>query len=268
MPNSVRSADGTTIAFERSGDGPPIIVVVGAFNDRSKGAPLAEFLAPDFSVFTYDRRGRGDSGDVLPYAIDREIDDLAAMIDAADGSACVFGYSSGAVLALEAAARGLAITRLALYEPPPAIDAGRPRADHAATLSDMIGAGRRGDAVEYFQREVMGMPADVVAILRDAPSRASLEAMAHTLVYDMTIMGTHALSSGVWTSLTLPTLVISGEASPPVMRAAALAVAAAVPHAEHRSLAAQTHELVPAALGPVLREFFDAETVAGQRSPR
>src|SRR5260370_25987530 len=115
---TVQSSDGTSITFERTGDGPPLILVVGAFNDRFTGAPLGRFLEPDFSVFNYDRRGRGASGDTLPYAVDREIEDLAALIAEAGGSAAVFGYSSGAILALKAAARGLGITKLVLYDAP------------------------------------------------------------------------------------------------------------------------------------------------------
>src|ERR1041385_2827660 len=116
--STVFSEDGTAIAFERFGEGPPLILVVGAFNDRSTGAPLAARLAAHHTVFTYDRRGRGDSGDTAPYAVDREVDDLAVVIAETGGAAAVFGYSSGAILALHAAARGLGITGLALYEPP------------------------------------------------------------------------------------------------------------------------------------------------------
>lgn len=152
MMETVTSRDGATIAFDRSGEGPPVILVVGAFNDRSTGAPLAAHLAPHFTVFTYDRRGRGDSGDTAPYAVEREIDDLDALITAAGGSACVFGYSSGAVLSLMAARR-LAITKLALYDPPFLVDDGRPRppADLALQIAELVSSGRRGDAVELFQ---------------------------------------------------------------------------------------------------------------------
>src|SRR6266702_4765718 len=148
--STIQSSDGTTIAFERSGDGPPIILVVGAFNDRSTGMPLAQFLAPHFTVFTYDRRGRGDSGDTAPFAIDRELEDLDALIAQAGRAASVFGYSSGALLSLKAAGRGLPITKLALYEPPFMVLDGRPgpAVDHSGRLAELIAAGRRGDAVE------------------------------------------------------------------------------------------------------------------------
>src|SRR5438270_2398156 len=146
MPNVV-SKDGTRIAFDRHGDGQPIILVVGAFNERSTGTPLATFLAPHFAAYTYDRRGRGDSGDTAPYAVDREIDDLAALIAEAGGAAAVFGYSSGAMLALHAAARGLPITRLVLYDPPYMVQPPTGEPDHAARLADLIAGGRRGEAV-------------------------------------------------------------------------------------------------------------------------
>ena len=150
----VISKDGTTIAFDQSGKGPAIILVVGAFNDRATGAPLAGFLERHFTVvFNYDRRGRGESSDTGPYAIEREIEDLDALIAQACGSACVFGYSSGATLALRAAAHGLAISQLALYEPPPT---GAKAGQLAPQLTELIAAGRRGDAVELFQTEAAG----------------------------------------------------------------------------------------------------------------
>src|SRR5512144_482143 len=145
---TVTSKDGTRIAFDQSGEGPALILVVGAFNDRATGAPLAQSLERHFTVFNYDRRGRGDSGDRAPYAIEREIEDLDALIAQAGGPACIFGYSSGAILALRAAAHGLSISRIAFYEPPPT---GGRAADIAPQLAELIAAGRRGDAVELFQ---------------------------------------------------------------------------------------------------------------------
>jgi pimeloyl-ACP methyl ester carboxylesterase len=254
---TVRSSDGTDIAFERSGDGPPIILVLGAFNDRSTGAPLASFLDQHFTVFNYDRRGRGASGDTLPYAVEREIEDLEALIVEAGGSAFVFGYSSGAILALKAAAHCPGITRLALYEPPIDVDRDRPQPapDHAARLAELIAAGRRGDAVEYFQT-LVGIPADVIAQLRHAPFWPGLEATAHTLVYEMTIIGDGALPANVSAAVRVPTLVIDGGASPASMRAAAHFVAGALANGSYRSLDGQTHDIVPTVLGPVVQEFF------------
>ena len=258
----VISKDGTTIAFDRSGQGPSIILVVGAFNDRSTGAPLAKLLQAHFTVFTYDRRGRGDSGDTAPYAIDREVEDLEVLIVEAGGAAPVFGYSSGAVLSLKAAASGLAITRLALYEPPFMVDDSSPRPlprvaqDAAAQLTELISSGRRGDAVELYQTKLVGIPAEVVAQLRHAPFRPALEDMAHTLVYEASILGDMSVLAEQLGSITVPTLVISGGDSPAFMRQAAQAVADALPNAQHRSLEGQTHDIVPEALAPVLEEFF------------
>jgi pimeloyl-ACP methyl ester carboxylesterase len=169
--DKVRSEDGTPIAFERVGQGPPLIFVVGAFNGRAKAAPLAEALKDRFAVFTYDRRGRGDSGDTRPYAVKREIEDLGALLEEAGGEASVFGFSSGATLSLRAAARGLPIGRLALYDPP--LTAEGVLVPDAEDLARRIGAlveeGKRGDAVALYQTEGLGLPAEVVSGLRQAP---------------------------------------------------------------------------------------------------
>src|SRR5918999_4981793 len=165
--NRLTSSDGTTIAFERSGDGPPVILVCGGSTDRMANAPLADLLAEQFTVFNYDRRGRGDSGDTAPYAVEREVQDLDAVIAAAGGSASVYGTSSGAALALEATASGLSVTRLALWEPPFILE-GRPRppADTAKTYTELVAAGRRGDAVEFFISQGGGLPPQFVAEAR------------------------------------------------------------------------------------------------------
>ena len=248
------SQDGTRIAFDRTGEGPPVVIVVGAFNDRSTAAPLAEALAARFTVFTYDRRGRGASGDTQPYHVDREIEDLGAVIAEAGGAAFVFGYSSGAVLALRAAAHGLPITKLALYEAP--LGAPTASAEHAPRLAQLIAAGRRGDAVEYFQAKVVGIPEDVVARLRQAPFRPALEQMAATLVYECTIIGDGSLPTALAASIARPALVMAGGASFPFMRTTAQALADALPHGQARILEGQTHDLVPAVLAPVLEQFF------------
>ncbi len=259
---TVISKDSTPIAFDRLGEGSPIILVSSAFNDRSAGAPLAQLLAPHFTVFTYDRRGRGDSGDKAPYAIDREIEDLEALIVEAGGSASVFGYSSGAVLSLKAAARGVAITKLALYEPPLIVDESRPRPpeDLAAQLAELIAAGRRGEAVELFQTKGVGMPVEVVAQLRHAPFRPALEDMAHTLVYEMTILRDIQLGKPLPTelvsSVVIPTLVVDGGQSPAWMHKGAETLVDSLPKGQHRRLKDQTHDIVPQILAPVLEEFF------------
>ena len=254
---TVTSKDGTRIAFDQSGEGPAIILVVGAFNDRATGAPLTRSLEQHFTVFNYDRRGRGESGDTAPYAIEHEIEDLEALIAQAGGSACVFGYSSGAILSLRAAAHSLAISQLALYDPPPT---GAKAGDLAPQLSELIAAGRRGDAVELFQTEAVGIPADIVAQMRNAPFRPALEKMAHTLVYESIIL--RSLPPGLIASVRIPTLVIGGEESQEVMRKAAQSIAEALPDGRYRTLKGQGHDIVPAVVAPVLEEFFLAHQVA------
>ena len=255
---TVMSKDGTPIAFVQSGQGPALILVVGAFNDRSTGLPLAAVLSEHFTVFNYDRRGRGMSGDTAPYAIEREIEDIDALITEAGGSASEFGYSSGAILALMAAARGLPITKLALYDPPFMADAESSRRfkDLVGQLAALIASDRRGEAVELFQTKALGMPADVVAQLRQAPFWPALEDVAHTLVYESTILGDMPTLAERMGSIPVSTLVISGGEIQVRMLHAAQAVADALPNAEYRSLSGQTHDIIPEVLAPVLEEFF------------
>jgi hypothetical protein len=210
--DTVTSRDGTTIAFDTSGKGAPVIFVGPALADRSAGAPLAAPLARTFTVFNYDRRGRGDSGDTPPYAVQREVEDLAALVEAAGGSAFVVGGSSGAVLALDAAAHGLAVTKVALYEPPFILDASRQVPDDLLQqLTARLDAGRRGEAVAYWMTVLMGVPADQVAGMRQAPFWQGLERLASTLAYDAAIM--EGIQTGGplprdrWAGLTVPTLV-------------------------------------------------------------
>src|SRR5260370_2641575 len=253
----VISKDGTPIAFDQSGEGPPIILVVGAFNTSSTGAPLAAQLSKHFTVFNYDRRGRGASGDTVPYAIEREIEDIDALITEAGGSASVFGYSSGAILALMAA-RGLTITKLALYDPPFMVDAESSRRfkDLVGQLAELIALDHRGEAVELFQTKALGMPAEVVTQLRQAPFWPALEDIAHTVVYESTLLGDMPALAERMASIPVSTLVISGGEIQARMLQAAQAVADALPTASYRSLSGQTHDIVPAVLAPVLEEFF------------
>jgi pimeloyl-ACP methyl ester carboxylesterase len=257
----VTSKDGTTIAFDQSGQGPAVILVGGALSDRSAARPLAALLAPHFSVFGYDRRGRGDSGDTPPYAVAREVEDIEALIDEAGGSACVFGMSSGAVLALEAARR-LPITRLALYEPPFIVDDTRAAVpeDYLKQLNELVSAGRRGDAVEYFMTKAVDMSSEYVAQMRSAPFWQGMEARAHTLAYDGAIMENmlsgHPLPADRWASVTVPTLVMDGGASPAWAHHGVQAIVDILPHAQRRTLAGQTHAVAPEVLAPVLEEFF------------
>jgi pimeloyl-ACP methyl ester carboxylesterase len=256
--DTVASADGTVIAFDQFGGGPPVIMTVGAFNTRSQTEPLARALAPRFTALNYDRRGRGDSGDTAPYAVAREIDDIAALIAQAGGSAAVFGHSSGATLALKAAASGLPITRLVLYEPPFNTDDSYPPlpAGFAGELAGLVSAGRRGDAVELYQTQAVGLPQEVVSQLRHAPFRPGLEAIAHTLAYDAAIIGDRSRPAGLLAGVTVPALVITGEQSPPFLRNAAQEAAQTMPHGRLAVLPGQTHDLNPGATAPVMAEFL------------
>jgi pimeloyl-ACP methyl ester carboxylesterase len=262
------SRDGTTIAYDRSGTGPALILVCGASATRADEAQLAAALASHFTVFAYDRRGRGDSGDTAPYSVQREVEDIEALIDEAGGPEFVFGHSSGAGLALESA-RLLPgkITKLALYEPPFIIDDSRPPApaDFAAHLDELVASGRRGEVVESFMA-VVGLPAEMIAHMRQSPAWPHLEAIAQTFVYDATIMqdtergDPSALRK--WASVAVPTLVMDGtlflgSAEPHAfMRHGADALAQVLPHAQRRTLEGQDHGPADDVLVPMLTAFF------------
>lgn len=255
------SKDGTTIAFDRSGDGPPVVLVCGQSTDRSSNAPLAALLAPGFTVLNYDRRGRGDSGDTRPYAVEREVEDIGALVEEAGGSASVLGVSSGAALALEAVASGLAVDKLALWEPPfDAPEGRRPPRDLAERYERMIAKGRRGDVVEYFMANVVGLPPEFVARARRGPYWQVQKAMAHTFVYDTIIMGDHSLPVDRAAAVAAPTLALAGGESFPFMRETAQKLTDVMPDARARILEGQTHAADPAALAPVLGEFFGDRT--------
>lgn len=255
----VTSSDGTTIAFERSGEGPAVVLVGGQLGDRSQQAPLAALLSEHFTVFNYDRRAHEESGFTPPYTVEREIEDLEALIDAAGGSAFVYGTSGCAVLALYAAAGGRTpeIEKLALWEPPFFVDDSRPPMprDYKEQLTELLSEGRRGDMVELFLTEAVGLPHEFVAQMRQAPFWPSQEAAAHTLVYDATFMGDFSLPTERVASVAVPTLVIDGGTTP-WMSHGAQAVAAALPNAKRRTLEGQPHNVDPDALAPALEEFF------------
>ena len=253
----VISKDGTRIAYDRSGTGPAVVMVGGASVDRWANAPVGELLADRFTVFNYDRRGRGPSGDTPPYAVAREIEDLDALIGAAGGSAFAYGTSSGAALVLEAAIAGVPITKLALWEPPYIIDpALRPPSDAAETYEKLVSDGRRGDAVEFFMTRVVGMPAAFVEQARSQPWWAPTEALAHTLAYDARIMGDYSVPLDRAAGVEVPTLLLTGGASPPFMLETAEAIAKTLPNAEIQTLEGQTHDVAPTAIAPVLEGFF------------
>ena len=261
---TIASRDGTTIAFDRLGQGPALILVDGALQYRAadpRTARLAELLSAHFTVFHHDRRGRGDSGDAGQYAVEHEIEDLDALIAASGGTAYVFGHSSGAALALEAAGRGCAISRLALYEPPCIVDGSRPPVpeDCGPALEALVAAGRRGDAVAQFLTVGVAVPAGVVAGMRGQPFWPAFEAIAHTLARDIAVMGETLRGTPAplarWAGVTVPTLVIDGGQTPWMSRGAE-ALAAVLPHARRRTLGDQPHGAAPEVLAPVLEQFF------------
>lgn len=253
----VRSKDGTEIAFERSGNGPTLILIGGAFADRSGAADFAAALASRFSVVAYDRRGRGDSGDAPAYAVEREVEDLERLIDAVGGTAFVHGMSSGAALALQAAAAGASISRLSVCEPPFRVEGAPPAPErYIQSLQEMRSGDRRGEAVEYFLTRAVGLPAEAVQQMRGAPMWPGMEAVSHTLVYDALVMGDSAVPTALLAKVDIPTLVLDSTGSAPWLRSAAAATAVALPQATHRSLDGGFHFLPPEVLAPALTEFF------------
>jgi pimeloyl-ACP methyl ester carboxylesterase len=262
--STVKSADGTIIAFEQLGNGPAVILVGGAFEQRAldtETAKLAPLLAQDFTVFHYDRRGRGDSTDTQPYAVDREIEDIEALINEAGGSAFVFGISSGAALAMEAAIKlGDKVKKLALYEAPYNDDENARQAwrKYRKELREVLAEGRRGDAVGLFMM-LLGMPADHLDGMHQHPMWPMFEAVAPTLAYDAAALGEDAsVPTEKAARVSMPALVMDGSASFPFMHGTALALAKAMPHAQHRTLEGQTHEVEVAVIAPVLVEFFNS----------
>ncbi|MGW0467376.1 alpha/beta fold hydrolase [Streptomyces sp. NPDC003027] len=257
----VTSGDGTRIAYERYGEGPPLIVVSGALCTAEGERPLAGLLARHFSVVTYDRRGRGRSGDTGTYAVEREIDDLAALIEevGGGGDTYVHGMASGGALALAAAAAGLPVERLSVYEPPYAADSGarETHAAHGRRLTGLLDRGRRTAALELFLADAMAPEA--LAGMRRSAMWPGLEAVAHTLAYDHAVLGDGVVPYERLGRVHARVLVVGGGASPARTRRAALAVSTALPRGRHRTLTGQTQVVAPHVLAPVLQEFFTEE---------
>jgi pimeloyl-ACP methyl ester carboxylesterase len=260
--SQVRSKDGTTIAYERSGNGPALILVDGALCSRAFGPSpkLAPLLARHFAVYAYDRRGRGQSGDTHPYSPAREVEDIAALVEAAGGSASLLGLSSGGALALEAAATGLPITKVAAYEPPYVDESShRDGAAHEAQLDLLLAGGNRGGAVQYFMRDMVGAPALMVVMMRLMPwIWRKLEAVAHTLPYDAAVMTAFKIPRARFASIGVPALVMNGTKTDPSLREAARVLADVIPAARRRELAGQTHNVKPDVLAPAVVEFCSA----------
>src|ERR671937_1683566 len=247
---TLSSKDGTTIAFDQSGTGPALILVGGAFEQRALDTETAKLaalplLAQHFTVIHYDRRGRGDSTDTQPYAVEREIEDIEALIDEAGGSAFLFGISSGAALAMEAAIKlGGKVNKLAMYEAPYNSDEAARQAwmTYRKQLAELLAADRRGDAVVLFMM-LVGMPAEHVPGMRQHPMWPMFEAVAPTLAYDAAVLGEDAsVPTERAARVTVPALVMDSGASYPFMHVAAVALADAMPIGRHRTLEGQTHE--------------------------
>ena len=257
---TVTSADGTRIALERVGDGAPVVLIGGAFNDRSTVAALAATLAPDFTAITYDRRSRGDSGNNdRSFDINREFDDLAAVIEQAGGTASVFGHSSGGVLAIEAALRGLPVERLAVYEPSyiPSSARTQPGSDLYQRLVQLIGQDRRDEAVTLFQTEAVGLPAAMVESMQASDFWGWFTGLAHTLPYDVALHGDYEVPAARLAALRIPVLAVDGGQSPEWIRTGTRDVAASVPDGRYLTLDGQDHGVLhhPEALHPALSGF-------------
>ena len=256
---TVTSKDGTQIAYEKTGSGLPLILVDGALCSRDFGPmpKLAPIMAEHFTVFMYDRRGRNESGDTNPYAPEREIEDISALIEEAGGSAYVYGISSGAALALAATAKGLNIPRLALYEPPfevPGTKGGAPK-DMLSQLQTMVAENRRGDAVKYFMK-IVGVPSFGIFMMTLFPIWRKLKAVAHTLPYDIQILDGFTLPEDRAKSIGVPTLIAAGTKTSESIRNAAKRLSELVPDNQFKMLEGQTHNVSEKAIAPVLIEFF------------
>jgi pimeloyl-ACP methyl ester carboxylesterase len=274
--HTVTSKDGSRIAYDRLGSGPVVILVGGALGHRKfkKMEELARLLAESCTVVNPDRRGRGDSTEVKPFAPEREIEDIAALIEAEGGSASLWGWSSGGALALRAAGASIGVERLSVYEVPFMVEPGakRPTRDYGERLEALVADGDRNGAVRHFMRNAVGIPAPFVALMRLMPMWKELAENAHTLPYDWAALGEHTmygrpLDADEWEPVTVPTLVAYGGKSPAVLQQGSRALADVLPNAELRELAGVSHNVKMEVLAPVLAEFFaeGTETTAASR---
>jgi len=258
----VVSTDGTAIVFERTGSGPALILVDGAMCGMTFGpsAKLAKVLSPHFTVYRYDRRGRGASGDTQPYSVEREVEDIAALIAHAGGSASLLGLSSGGALALHAAASGLPVVQVVAYEPPYVGEEGAAGAEaHEPRLRQLVAEGKRGSAITYFMRDMVKAPAFVPVMMRLMPwIWGKLVAVAHTLPYDAAVMTEFRIPRARFATIDRRVLVLNGSKTDPRLKTAARGVAATIRGAAHEELAGQTHNVSPAALAPAVMRFAAA----------
>jgi pimeloyl-ACP methyl ester carboxylesterase len=269
MTTSVTSADGTSIAFTATGSGPALVIVDGAISHRQFNPTeqaVAQELADRYSVYTFDRRGRGESGDADAYSVQAEVGDIAALIEHAGGAAALVGFSSGGVLALEAALAGLSVRGLALYEPPFVVSADRAplAADYRERIQQAVAQGRPGDAVAQFLTEAANMPAEFVEPMRAEPYWVGMEQVAPTLAYDAAVMGQTMSGDPAqlqrYAAVTTPTLVMHGGATEAWLAAGAAAIAGVLPNSRQQTLPDQTHDVSADALVPVLSEWLPTLT--------
>ena len=270
---TVTSADGTKIAYDQTGAGPVVVLVSGAFNTRSFGPneSLAPVLAKDFTVINYDRRGRGESSNVLPYSVAREVEDLAALIKSSGGKVSLYGISSGAALALEAANMLSGIEKVALFEAPFVVDGSRTPipTNFAEHLNALVKSGRSSEAIKYFMTKGVGLPGIFVMMMRLMPAWKQLKAAAPTAPYDAQTLHSNGsgrpLDGAQWQHVTMPTLVMSGGKSPKWMQHAMPALAQALPNAMHRTLPGQIHIVKAEAIAPIITQFFKGELADDQK---
>jgi pimeloyl-ACP methyl ester carboxylesterase len=258
MTRYVTSADGTKIAFDLLGQGPPVVVVSGMFCDRQTTQELAERLAAQFTVINYDRRRRGESGDTAPYSVEREVEDLGALVDAVGGTASVYGHSSGACLALIAAARGLQVTRLVLHEPPYGGDdeeSKRASRELGLNVRAAVAEDRRADAIKLFMAD-SGMPPEMLEGMSADPK---MQAVAPTMPYDLELTGDLAggtIPQDLVRAVNIPTLVIAGGASPEFFRDTATRIVEMLPNGKHTVLEGQDHAAPAEVVVPAVAEFL------------
>ncbi len=251
----VDSPDRTRIAFDRSGSGPPLLIVLGAFCDRSTSKPLAALLAPSYTVYEYDRRGRGDSdAHGLPCSIESEVQDLAAVIRAAGERPFVYGHSSGGILALEAAGRGVEMRGLAVYEPP-YTGGHHPGPEFGVHLDDLVASGRRDQATEDWLA-MTGTPGPVIESMKRSPGWADRQALAHTLSQDLRLANGGRVPIGRLGRISVPVLAMAGGASPPWAASTIATLAGALPHARQRIVKGQQHIPADAVVAAILGSFF------------
>jgi pimeloyl-ACP methyl ester carboxylesterase len=261
----VISKDGTRIAFDKSGKGPPIIIVNGAmaFREFYGDKPLVAALSNTFTIYTYDRRGRGESTDTKPYSREKEMEDIEALIDDAGGASFLYGVSSGAALALLTAARlgSAKVSKLALYEPPYDSDSEKNKADFALQkkrINELLRTGQRGDAAAFFVSS-LGTPPEALEGLRKSKDWPVMQSVEHTLAYDYVVLGDGAIPVEIAKTVKIPVLVMNGDKSFDFMRDTAENLSKVMPNAQWKILKDQTHQVSPEVVAPVLRAFFNKE---------